>query len=103
MAPAAAARIRDEGAEVVRVDGDYDAAVRRAAEHAAAEPGRALVQDTAWEGYEQVPGWIVEGYQTLLEEVDAQIDQTVMGRTASDPAPETRATRAAGPSDLTLS
>ena len=26
-------------------------------------------------GYEQVPAWIVEGYQTLLEEVDAQLDR----------------------------
>lgn len=32
----------------------------------------------------------------LIAAVDAQVDQTVMGRTASDPAPETRATHAAG-------
>src|SRR6516225_5454331 len=74
MLPEAAARITEEGAQVVWVDGDYDAAVRRAAEFAAAQPGRALVQDTAWDGYEEVPAWIVEGYQTLLEEVDAQLD-----------------------------
>jgi len=76
MLPEAAARIAGEGAQVVRVDGDYDAAVRRAAEFAGAQPGRALVQDTAWDGYEQVPAWIVEGYQTLLEEVDAQLGGT---------------------------
>jgi diaminopropionate ammonia-lyase len=35
--------------------------------------GRALVQDTAWPGYEQVPGWIVDGYATLLGEVDRQL------------------------------
>jgi hypothetical protein len=35
------------------------------------QPGRALVQDTAWAGYEQVPAWIVPGYQTLLDEVVA--------------------------------
>jgi diaminopropionate ammonia-lyase len=74
MLPQAADRIAEEGAQVVRVDGDYDAAVRRAAEFAGAQPGRALVQDIAWDGYEQVPAWIVEGYQTLLEEVDAQLD-----------------------------
>ena len=72
--PAAAARIAGEGAQVVWVDGDYDAAVRRAAGFAGAQPGRALVQDTAWDGYEEVPAWIVAGYQTLLEEVDAQLD-----------------------------
>jgi diaminopropionate ammonia-lyase len=67
-------RITDEGAQVVRVDGDYDATVRRAAEFADAVPGRALVQDTAWPGYAQVPAWIVDGYQTLLAEVDAELD-----------------------------
>lgn len=75
MLPSTAARIADEGANVVRVDGDYDAAVRQAAEFADAQSGRALVQDTAWEGYEQVPAWIVEGYKTLLEEIDAQLTE----------------------------
>jgi len=73
MLPQTAARIADQGAQVVWVDGDYDAAVRQAAEFAEQQPGRALVQDTAWDGYEQVPAWIVEGYQTLLQEVDAQL------------------------------
>jgi diaminopropionate ammonia-lyase len=68
-----AARIAGEGADVVRADGDYDDAVRRAADFAEKEPGRALVQDTAWSGYEQAPTWIVEGYQTLLDEVDTQL------------------------------
>ena len=31
------------------------------------------MQDTAWPGYEQVPGWIVEGYSTLFAEIDAQL------------------------------
>ena len=70
MLESTAALIASEGAEVVRLDGDYDHAVRAAAEHAAAAPGRALVQDTAWEGYEEVPQWIVDGYDTLLTEVD---------------------------------
>jgi len=65
-----AALIESEGAEVRWVEGDYDAAVQAAAAHAAAAPGRALVQDTAWTGYEDVPQWIVDGYETLFEEVD---------------------------------
>ena len=72
MRPETAALIAGEGAQVVRVEGDYDDAVREAARHADA-PGRALVQDTAWPGYEQVPAWIVEGYQTLVAEVDEQL------------------------------
>ena len=75
MLPRTAALIEAEGAEVLHVDGDYDDAVRRAAALAAERPGHALVQDTAWPGYEQVPAWIVAGYQTLLEEIDEQLDQ----------------------------
>jgi diaminopropionate ammonia-lyase len=73
MLPETADMIAGEGATVVRVDGDYDEAVRCAAAHADAGPGRALVQDTAWEGYTQVPAWIIEGYRTLLHEVDDEL------------------------------
>ncbi len=72
MRPGPVALITAEGADVVGVDGDYDDAVRQAAAFAD-QPGRALVQDTAWAGYEQVPAWIVQGYQTLLDEVDTQL------------------------------
>ncbi|HKA67835.1 MAG TPA: pyridoxal-phosphate dependent enzyme [Actinomycetes bacterium] len=72
MIPATARGIAGEGAKLVWVDGDYDEAVRRAAAFAE-RPGHALVQDTAWAGYERVPAWIVEGYQTLLGEVDDQL------------------------------
>jgi diaminopropionate ammonia-lyase len=73
MLPATAARIEAEGAEVVRLEVGYDDAVRAAAAYAAESPDRALVQDTAWEGYTEVPAWIVEGYDTLVEEVDEQL------------------------------
>jgi diaminopropionate ammonia-lyase len=72
MRPEPVALITAEGADVVRVDGDYDDAVGQAAAFAD-QPGHALVQDTAWPGYEQVPAWIVQGYQTLLDEVDTQL------------------------------
>lgn len=68
----AVAAIAAEGARVTKVVGTYDDAVRRAAE-AAREPSTVLVQDTAWPGYEQVPGWIVEGYSTLFAEIDARL------------------------------
>ncbi|MFI7444679.1 diaminopropionate ammonia-lyase [Nonomuraea indica] len=70
--PRAVAAIAEEGAEVTRVAGPYDDAVRRAAE-AATAPDAVLVQDTAWPGYEKIPGWIVEGYSTLLAEIDDQL------------------------------
>jgi diaminopropionate ammonia-lyase len=75
MLPQTAARIADEGATVVRTAGDYDDAVRSAAAFAADQPGRALIQDTAWAGYAQIPAWIVQGYQTLLDEIDTQLGE----------------------------
>ncbi|WP_405738398.1 pyridoxal-phosphate dependent enzyme [Streptomyces sp. NBC_00028] len=68
----AVAAIAAEGARVSEVTGPYDEAVRRAAE-AADRPGSILVQDTAWPGYEEIPGWIVEGYATLCAEIDEQL------------------------------
>jgi diaminopropionate ammonia-lyase len=70
--PAAVAAIAAEGAEITRVAGDYDEAVRQAAA-AASGPTAVLIQDTAWPGYEQIPGWIVEGYGTLCAEIDEQL------------------------------
>lgn len=74
MVPEAEGRIAGEGARVVRLDVGYDDAVRAAATYAGESADRALVQDTAWDGYTEVPGWIVEGYDTLLQEVDDQLD-----------------------------
>jgi len=80
-APASAsAMIAAEGATVTVVSEPYDAAVEQAARYADAEPGRALVQDTAWPGYEQVPGWIVAGYETLFSEIDMQLGKRGIDR-----------------------
>lgn len=73
MTQAAAAAITAEGAVVTRIDGSYDEAVTDAADLADSSPSRVLVQDTAWPGYEVLPRWIVEGYQTMLEEVSDQL------------------------------
>src|SRR5689334_16054398 len=77
--PATRAAIAGEGAEVVQVAGSYDEAVAAARQWAQNHQGAALVQDTAWPGYEQVPGWIVEGYSTLFGELDAQLAETGAG------------------------
>jgi diaminopropionate ammonia-lyase len=71
--PATSAAIAGENAEVTQIDGTYDEAVAHARRWAENHPGAALVQDTAWPGYEQVPAWIVEGYSTLFAELDAQL------------------------------
>ena len=76
MAPTVFNAIVAEGADVVRTDLDYDDAVAAAARFADDHPDRELVQDTAWDGYERVPAWIVEGYDTMLAEVDEQLGAT---------------------------
>jgi diaminopropionate ammonia-lyase len=64
-------RINAEGALLTVVDADYDGAVMAA--RVAANAGGLLIQDTAWDGYELVPSWIVAGYETLFAEIDAQL------------------------------
>ncbi|MDR1367574.1 MAG: diaminopropionate ammonia-lyase [Candidatus Accumulibacter sp.] len=64
--------IRVIGAKCVVTDFDYDDSVHLA-ERYARENGGALVQDTAWEGYETIPRWIMQGYMTLIDEVLEQI------------------------------
>ena len=65
--------IRAQGAQCVVTDLPYDDAVRHAAAHARGS-GAILVQDTAWEGYEEIPAWIMEGYGTLALEVLEQME-----------------------------
>ncbi len=62
--------IRGEGAEVVRVDGDYGCAVA-AAERAAAEGGT-LIADMTDDAAAPSPAWVVEGYSTLFREAAEQ-------------------------------
>jgi diaminopropionate ammonia-lyase len=68
--------IRDEGAELVIVEGDYDAAVAMA-ESAAIKNGYILIQDTSWEGYEDVPRLVTAGYSTKMREIDALFEYPV--------------------------
>ncbi|OBT66235.1 hypothetical protein VE03_04360 [Pseudogymnoascus sp. 23342-1-I1] len=64
-----------EGAEVTVIQGDYDDSVRSAAEKTATSAGGLLIQDTSFEGYEDIPSWIVDGYSTMLHEVDSQLEE----------------------------
>ena len=67
--------IAGEGATVTVVDGGYNDAVRRSAEDAGE---RCLViSDTSWAGYEQVPAWVIEGYATIFEEIEAQLHERI--------------------------
>jgi len=70
VAPARIAAITSEGADVVRVAGSYDDAVRLAADDAAVT-GSLVVSDTSWDGYEQVPHDIMLGYTQIMDEAEA--------------------------------
>ncbi|MEG0069593.1 diaminopropionate ammonia-lyase [Cetobacterium sp.] len=62
--------IKKEGADASITDMNYDDAVRLAAKNAA-ETNGVMVQDTAWDGYEEIPTWIMQGYGTMaLEAID---------------------------------
>src|SRR5919107_3725935 len=68
MAAARREAITGEGAEVIVVSGTYDEAVERSA---AEEGERGLVvSDMSWPGYERIPSWVIEGYSTMLFELD---------------------------------
>ncbi|MCF6267418.1 MAG: diaminopropionate ammonia-lyase [Desulfuromusa sp.] len=66
----AAARVKsieNHGATVHVTDLNYDDAVRLANDEAD-KNGWFMVQDTAWEGYEKIPKWIMQGYMTMALE-----------------------------------
>ncbi len=64
--------IEQNGARVVVVDGNYDDAVRQVYQDAQ-EHGWEVVSDTSWEGYEDIPKWVMQGYTTMLSEVQEQL------------------------------
>lgn len=70
-APSRLENIEKEGAVVHMLTVGYDDAVRHAAWYAQ-ENGGILIQDTAWEGYDSIPGWIMEGYYTIMDEIAEQ-------------------------------
>lgn len=72
-AQASVERIRGLGAECIVTDVNYDDTVRLASQ-TAQKNNWELVQDTAWDGYEQIPTWISQGYMTMAAEALAQLD-----------------------------
>ena len=64
--------IKAEGATATIETVNYDECVRMAAAAAAKTKHGVVVQDTAWEGYEKIPAWIMEGYGTMASEADEQ-------------------------------
>lgn len=57
------------GAEIVRISGNYDASVEEAA-RLASDNGWHVVSDTSYEGYEEIPRDVMQGYGTIAAEIN---------------------------------
>ena len=71
------ASIENEGADVHVIDGTYDDAVKKARDKVDSYKdvnSWCLVQDTAWDGYEEIPTDIMRGYLTQAHEITKQIN-----------------------------
>ncbi len=64
--------MRDLGADVIVVDGDYDHSVHVTREVSEAN-GWLVVSDTSWDGYTQVPTDVMAGYGVMAEEACASL------------------------------
>jgi len=63
--------IASEGADMTVVDGSYDRAVEIAAARASSD--HVVVSDTSWPGYDVIPGWVIDAYATIFDEVAEQL------------------------------
>lgn len=67
-------KIRDHGATAEIKEMNYDECVRYANEFAE-KNGWVMIQDTAWEGYEDLPTWIMQGYVTMAYEAYLKMNE----------------------------
>jgi diaminopropionate ammonia-lyase len=65
------------GAEIRRVAGTYDDAVRQAAGEAAAQ-GWHVVSDTSYEGYTDIPRDVMQGYAVMVDEALRQLPDGIL-------------------------
>ncbi|WP_073183856.1 diaminopropionate ammonia-lyase [Anaerosphaera aminiphila] len=67
--------IRKENSDVDVYDANYDECVRMANDYANTHGG-IMVQDTSWDGYEDIPRWIMQGYMTMANEAYEQLNSS---------------------------
>ena len=71
--------ILKEGAKATIEEENYDECVRMANAMAEKTENGVMVQDTAWDGYEEIPAWIMQGYGTMANEADDQLQLAALG------------------------
>ncbi len=72
--------IAKENAKVTIEELNYDDCVRLAAAEARETEHGVIIQDTAWEGYEEIPSWIMQGYGTMSREASEQLKENGVER-----------------------
>lgn len=72
VSDARVAAIARFGAQMIKVDGNYDDSVAEASRVAAAN-GWIVVSDTSWPGYERIPGLVMQGYTAMVREALQQL------------------------------
>jgi diaminopropionate ammonia-lyase len=68
------AAIARYGADIIRVNGNYDDSIHEAA-RVAEEKNWITVSDTSWPGYERIPGFVMQGYTALVTEALRQMPE----------------------------
>ena len=74
-----------EGAQATIEDYNYDECVRMANAMAEKTENGVMVQDTAWDGYEEIPSWIMQGYGTMAMEADGAVQGYFANRYPENP------------------
>jgi len=69
--------MREFGANVVRVKGNYDNSLKECIAQSQKNNWE-IVQDTAWSGYELIPQYIMAGYTIMMKEIFDQINNDVI-------------------------
>jgi len=76
VSEARARAMADLGAEVVRIEGDYDQSVHLCAQESAAN-GWHMVSDTSYDGYVDIPRQVMAGYATIVAEIMAEAEAPI--------------------------
>jgi len=68
VSEARANAMKDLGAEVIKVKGNYDASLKECIKQSKINNWE-IVQDVSWEGYKEVPKLIMAGYTIMIKEI----------------------------------
>ena len=76
VSDARAEEMRKLGAEIIRVKGNYEKSLEECINQSN-KNGWEIVQDVAWENYENVPKLTMAGYSVMIKEISNQTDQYI--------------------------